>query len=171
MAITDELREQVRRNWDHECGMTRELLAIADRIDAEHEKAVRDGYNDGYDAGFASADDWYADHADELEEHGWVALPRDADGVPIRVGDEMAWETGERIRVASMEYNGHGWLMRDYMGDPHHLYNARHYHAPTVEDVLREFALACEDEGNAGPAVMRLAAEYAKRLRLAEGVE
>ena len=39
---------------------------------------------------------------------------------------------------------------------------------PTVDDVLTEFALACEDAGNAGPEVARIAAEYAKRLTLAK---
>ena len=40
----------------------------------------------------------------------------------------------------------------------------RHYTPPTVEDVLEEFAqmyIACNDKGTI--------AEYAKRLRLAEG--
>lgn len=46
-------------------------------------------------------------------------------------------------------------------GDKHH------HHAPTVEDVLREYALKCEEAGNSGPEVKRLAAEYAARLMLA----
>lgn len=38
----------------------------------------------------------------------------------------------------------------------------------SITDVLREFALACEDAGNAGPEVERIVAEYATKLRLAE---
>lgn len=69
MSITDELREWVRDGKGS-------LLAIADRIDAEHEAKVSywqgGSYKDGYDEGFASADDWLAQHEDAMAEHGWV---------------------------------------------------------------------------------------------------
>jgi len=100
MSITDELRERIDAvcrvsGWD-----CKRLIAIADRIDSEHEEALReaytkgredgigvankadmraeylrgrnDGWDEGYDAGFASADDWCAQHEDAMAEHGWV---------------------------------------------------------------------------------------------------
>ena len=86
-SITDELRE-----WVHEAendgvifvdpdsprSDIPELLGIADRIDAEHEKAIRELNN-------------LADAS--------VLLPVDADGVPIHVGDRMAFEDGEEFDV------------------------------------------------------------------------
>ena len=107
----------------------------------------------------------------------YVKLPVDADGEVIHVGDVM-----ENLRlepplhhmftVYGIHYRAYGRecvLTQD--GYPTILYRAsevRHHTPPTVEDVLREFALACEDAGNAGPEVERIAADFAKRLRLAE---
>lgn len=73
--ITGELRAWMKgstlSSWAAE-----HLTAIADRIDAEHEAKVSywQGacYKDGYDEGFASADDWFAQHEDAIAEHGWV---------------------------------------------------------------------------------------------------
>lgn len=73
MSITSELRK-----WGYGfCGDTYDVVtAIADRIDAEHEAKVSywqgASYKDGYDEGFASADDWLAQHEDAMAEHGWV---------------------------------------------------------------------------------------------------
>ena len=59
MSITDELREYAL-GWDEGNRVRRDLTAIADRIDAEHESKVSfwqdASYKDGYDEGFASAD-------------------------------------------------------------------------------------------------------------------
>lgn len=86
MSITDELREWAARelaSWK----MARErydaLAAIADRIDAEHERMFLD-----LTSGMEPMD------AEHMAEHGWVKLPVDADGVPIRVGDTVE-EVGE----------------------------------------------------------------------------
>ena len=73
MSITSELRE-----YAHDCcaRIDDDIHAIADRIDAEHEAALKQernkGFTDGYDMGFASADDWLAQHEDAMAEHGWV---------------------------------------------------------------------------------------------------
>jgi len=75
MSITDELREWFKDRLSMGNGYA-ELTAIADRIDAEHEAKVSywqgASYKDGYDEGFASADDWLAQHEDAMAEHGWV---------------------------------------------------------------------------------------------------
>ena len=176
MSITDELRERI----DDEAlllSTRRELWNIADRIDAEHESKVSywqdASYKDGYDEGFASADDYFTDKRETLKEHGWVKLPVDADGVPLKVGDVVTMQLlfgGESkpLVVDRMELS-HGrdgdlWCIaldtdKGCWNQPSLM---RHYTPPTVEDVLEEFAqmyIACNDKGTI--------AEYAAKLRLA----
>lgn len=114
-----------------------------------------------------------AKNREEIEVFGvaYIPLPLDADGVPVRVGDVMectAWHGEDSFEVRAMRVDEAGWELSDRLGDRFHPYDTRHHHKQTVEDVLWEFAVACEDAGNAGPEVARLAAEYAARLRLAE---
>lgn len=110
----------------------------------------------------------------ELEER-FIELPVDADNVPIKVNDEMesVHRPKEVFIVKRLKYSEkHGWMIggaaRDDLSE-YGLYapfNCHHYKPPTVEDVLREFALACEDAGNAGPEVKRIAEKFAERLQL-----
>lgn len=191
MAITDELREYIDSHLyvGARClgGWKEVALLIADRIDAEHERQTREEYqrgvNDGYDMGFASADDWLAQHEDAMAEHGWIRLPLDADGEVVRIGDVMVMAShpfgceDKPLVVDRMELSRgmHGEVWCLALDTDRSCWTQaavlRHHHAPTVEDVLREFALACEDAGNAGPEVERIAAEFAARLRLAEEVD
>ncbi len=165
MSITDELRERARSAKPIS---RKDLFAIADRIDAEHEAKVSywqgASYKDGHDEGFASADDWLAQHEDAMAEHGWIRLPKDADGEPWHIGDV----TENGVVVNAMELDSHGWifLCQDDIDPSIH----RHYHAPTVEDVLREFAdEVYADADNEIRDRDFLCAKYAKRLTLAEG--
>ena len=154
MSITDELRKWARDNTvqgevlttypvQHPVqGTLESLLAIADRIDAE------------------------------LAER-YMELPVDADGVPIHVGDELegyGYTSGGAYCKAVM-----GWgVMAGEREQPYRnwlMWSAdalRHHRPPTVEDILREFALRAirESEGNYGD-LDETCAEYAKRLRLA----
>lgn len=172
MSITDELREWM---FDHTVNCSDDriaLVAIADRIDAEHESKVSywqdASYRDGYDEGFASADDYFTDKRETLKEHGWVKLPVDADGVPIHVGDVMEWCDPDGEVTVTCEVDAVGvecffaWDGANgrYAQKCANVY--RHHHPPTVEDVLEEFAqmyIACNDKGTI--------AEYAAKLRLA----
>ena len=87
MSITDELREYAKGRTDYR--PRERLLAIADRIDRqcwrECDKAYIKGFCDGTDA--------------DKNAMGYVKLPVDADGVPIHVGDRMAFEDGEEFDV------------------------------------------------------------------------
>lgn len=180
MSITDELRSWAARRlagWKMLREEHDELTAIADRIDAEHDKALNSvddaydsGYNVGYDEGFASADDWLAQHEDAMAEHGWIRLPKDADGEPIHVGDEVEeidCDGGHRVVELRMCESG-WWVTANGICRRPHKY--RHYHAPTVEDVLREFANEVyADADNEIRDRDFLCAKYAKRLTLAEG--
>ena len=176
MNITDELREWAKDNTLQDIvlttyppqhavhGVLETLLAIADRIDAEHESKVG-----------CTADEW------AYWESTHVELPKDADGEYIHIGDVMVSKDGNLHKVDSLTRNpiwfdyewsirlallndgvGAGSLVR-YRPD-----TLRHYHAPTVEDVLREMADRCyadEDEPRDRDAIV---AEYAAKLQLRE---
>lgn len=173
MNITDELREYANIATDRDIYAGARLCKIADRIDAAHERALRESY----DCGYASADDWLAKHEDAMAEHGWIRLPVDADGVPVHVGDDLDGLHYEGGTVTGIQYglaaNGtiielvavrpHGWDTATWR-DPEEY---RHHHVPTVEDVLREFA----DEVKRCCDTQDTIAEYAARLRLAEEVD
>lgn len=146
----------------------RVLLEIAEAFEVEHAEAYAKAYDDGYDEGFASADDWLGQHEEAMAEHGWVKLPKDADGMTIRVGDVMEWPDGKTFDVVGI---GDGVLFyienADGPADWTGASTKRHHHEPTVEDVLREMAdriYADEDEPRSRDAIV---AEYAQRLRLA----
>jgi hypothetical protein len=127
--ITAELREYFGDCYLFRYGDVRErLTAIADRIDEAHE-ALRDqldtserqkesyredlltanrrvhaSYNDGFDDGYASADDWLAQHEDAMAEHGWVKLPVDADVMVEFVTDCESAQDGEDKTAVLKEY-------------------------------------------------------------------
>jgi len=145
MSITDELREWVRYGKGS-------LLAIADRIDAEYQKAIRELNN-------------LAD--------GCVLLPVDADGEYIRIGDVM-----ENIVCPSVhrEVTGvgvecfYGWDENNGRYSQFDVNCYRHHHAPTVEDVLREFySRYCKTKPKKEDDA--ILAEYAAKLRLAGDAE
>lgn len=183
MSITDELRRwaEDRAFVMGESGFARRIADFCDRIDAEHEALLADArkraYNAGFDAGFASADDWLAQHEDTMAEHGWVRLPLGEDGEPIRIGelvDERLPFGGyaKPAPVDGMELyryaNGYGWMVKldaenRALVSPKLL---RHHRKPTVEDVLRELLGAWEDTLTS-EGVDVIVSEYAAKLRLA----
>lgn len=103
-----------------------------------------------------------------------ISLPLDADGVPIRVGDVVrlteSWRDLTVLGVGIVDAHERSWGVFVREGNDYVWYNAEflHHHAPTVEDVLAKFALACEDADNAGLEVARIIAEYAAKLKLAD---
>ena len=151
--ITDELRGFMDGADGYELWCPRhkkDLLAIADRIDEEYEKAIRELNN-------------LADAS--------VLLPVDADGVPIRVGDMLRFksETCDKVFTAtSVEWNGSRWMLMASDGGSVG-YGGFDYlhHVPTPEDVLREFAeRVCNSGHQWGLDADAIIAEYAKRLQL-----
>lgn len=158
MRITDELREwtshhEPYRSELYNAQLADELTAIAARIDAEHERTLGEW------------DYWESTH---------IALPKDADGEAIHFGDEMVAPNGTRGRVVSFHKASPkiDFVSIAFDGYPRQLYwchECRHYHAPTVVDVLREFAneLNRRQRGPESFDPFELFAEYAKRLKLA----
>lgn len=169
MSITDELREWMRVVLTDDDP----AHAIADRIDAEHEEKVSywQGacYEDGYKEGLA-------DNEDAMAEHGWVKLPVDADGEVIHIGDVMEWVpydedypsvVREVAAVGADVFFAWDKANRRYEQCEAHAY--RHYHEPTVEDVLREFVERWHDTHH--DDIPALFAEYAARLQLRSDAE
>ena len=173
MSITDELRKYADK-VDAVYGkfsISAMMRDIADRIDERHERELREQYNDGFDEGFASADDWDDDHADALAEHGWVKLPVDADGKVIRIGDKMVcdYTYGETITVlgfgAQNDHDDDQGVFA-HNGDECCWFNAdclHHVERPTVEDVLREFGMCWDDPAHYAKG--ELVETYADRIR------
>ena len=96
-----------------------------------------------------------------LAEQGLMRLPVDADGEPIHVGDEMLDFEHNRVTVKWVYPGGYMYFENDdYMTvinpELHH-----HYHALTIEDVLREFG----DEVQRCCDTENTIAEYAAKLR------
>jgi hypothetical protein len=185
MSITDELRKEARGfgRYVYTAPQADCLTSIADRIDAEHEAKVSywqsASYKDGYDEGFASADDWLAQHEDAMVEHGWVKLPVDANGKYIHAGDVLDGY-GKTIEVVELRHGRSGWLLISRDGNGYDdTFVFTHHHEPTVEDVLRDVVTLCHNTWKEESPfhfydvddVMKSGsiAEFASRLRLAEG--
>lgn len=152
MSITDELRTYTGDFYLRRYKDVREKLeAIADRIDAEHERQLGVLYRDMSDA-------------------EWVRLPVDADGVPINIGDVLTdgaeFESEGVVKCLMLDKSGwfvgfgNGWTDAK-------IHEWRHYHKPTVEDMLWELlgkiSPSMEDE-EAVPIVKA----YAEKLSLAD---
>jgi hypothetical protein len=103
-----------------------------------------------------------------------MTFPRDADGKAIRIGDELCgygYPNGgvrckaivnERTILAGTDDAPYrDWLMWD-------AWSCRHYHKPTVEDVLREFAVAMSERMHLSNGVATTSAEYAPKLQVKE---
>ena len=103
-----------------------------------------------------------------------MTFPRDADGKAIRIGDELCgygYPNGgvrckaivnERTILAGTDDESyHDWLMWD-------AWSCRHYHKPTVEDVMREFVIALDKRMHLSNGVATTIAEYAPKLQVKE---
>ena len=114
---------------------------------------------------------------ENMAESGWIRLPIDADGEVIHIGDLVdeklpfggyaapaPIDTMELSRGAS----GYGWMVK-LDAENRALINPkllRHHRAPTVEDVLREFAAEVETAGGVMELPDATLAEYAAKLAL-----
>lgn len=102
---------------------------------------------------------------DELAER-YMPLPVDMYGVPIRLHDKMEAGDGmtfpvKSIHFTSEDWDDGSWWVNEARFNPKEL---RHYHEPTIEDVLQEFGDwyaytkgGCDEDG--------IIAEYADKLR------
>ncbi len=162
--ITDELRAYTESQikWlDMTKVHYRNLLEIADHIDAEHEKSIVDALlNDGLPM------------SDEvMAKNGWILLPVDADGEYIHIGDVMDSKVdylfdGKPFMVRAMVLCEDGWEAADgRFGNRYKPDSLHHHKPPTIEDVMVEFATDwdCAPDGEDKEAVLK---EYAAKLQL-----
>lgn len=164
MSITDELRKyaDVAEGLSAIPVATR-LRDIADRIDAEHERALAEQH-DSLTVGMESMTD------EAMAEHGWVKLPKDADGEVIHFGDVLD-QFGTPVTVIAMSDPDQGDCMLrvtiDGLEDTWVRACKMRHHKPTVDDVLGEFACAYDDANGDEQKRLDLLAEYAPKLRKA----
>ena len=172
MSITDELRDWVLNHYTGWQSKQAEGLAIADRIDEEHGRAVRQARADAFGERYVNIDSWLSQNEREMAKHGWVKLPVDADGMPIHIGDEMRADSEPRYskhKVVGIELRESGGWSIDLLGyglsalRPECSY---HHRTTTVEDVLNEMLDAFCSNDIRTPC--QLVADYAKRLTLKE---
>ena len=125
-------------------------------------RRVRDAHEREVDGGIDAMTDA------ELADHGLVRLPVDADMVTIRVGDTLDCY-GKTIEVVEMRYGRGGWVLISRDGSGYaDTFAFVHHHAPTVEDVLREFGdKVCNSGHQWGLDAAGTIAEYSAKLRLA----
>lgn len=162
MSITDELRECIRtasrsyedaRNPYNDREILHipeeELTAIADRIDAEYQKAIRELNN-------------LADAS--------VLLPVDADGVPIHVGDVMEGEKigggfGDPFEVVGyIMSNGEFEPMDEHKCPRKHVY-LRHHQPDSWENIIADAAnFALDTQHTAGRISLEPFVERCRRL-------
>lgn len=172
MSITEELRTEARGfgEYLYTSEQAQRFLGIADRIDAEHERRCNEQYACGAEDGISASIE-----ALVIQTHGFIELPKDADGEYIHLGDVMEWCNGS-FTVHELKLTEDGWQT----WDSEHGYTVhadeciRHHHAPTVEDVLREFAMRTDEIPNDASGIepfKALVADFAKRLRLAGDAE
>ena len=151
-----------------------EFASRCDAIDAVHGNLERE--NAAIKASVAHAYASGYEYA-EQDRDGWVELPKDADGVPIHIGDKVTcarsvWEvTG--LRLTGLAWGVCCTIFNDHGGSGTSVYppcDLRHYHAPTVEDVLLELLDEAE-HFHSLEEEREAIAEYAAKLRLAGDAE
>ena len=109
---------------------------------------------------------WYL--ADRIDRE-MVELPKDADGVTIRVGDTLDGY-GKTIEVVEMRYGRGGWVLISRDGSGYaDTFAFAHRHAPTVEDVLQKLLEQAVGYSDAHTTVaLNAIAEYSAKLQLRE---
>ena len=122
MSITDELREWAKKltHWWYDpvkgeytyttgtmspsidaVRLDGNITAIADRIDEQAERESEAAWRRGYERGEDEAEFEDLDGLRKEVQADWVPLPKDADGVPIRIGD--------RVRIGRTEFEAIGF--------------------------------------------------------------
>lgn len=166
MSITDELRELADVSWIIGRSASRtvsEIIEIADRIDAEHEKSLDEQFK-ALTIGMEPMTD------ENMAKHGWIRLPKDANDEYIHIWGRMEHiELGYVCEVIAVgvdcfiAWNTHANRYCQYDSK---LF--RHHHEQTVEDVLRQ-VIACANNGTHVHGALdteQIIAEYAAKLQL-----
>lgn len=174
--ITGELRSRAARklaSWKITREEYDEVEHLCDAIDAIHASLEREN---------ASLKAELDRVLGEQDRDGWVELPKDADGEHVHVGDVLTddAEFKSEGKVMRLMLEDDGWMAGFGRGGwtKPSIHEWHHYHAPTVEDVLREMHAKLDevialyvgeaiDSSERDRDEARIFAEYAAKLRLA----
>lgn len=124
MSITDELRDWVSNQY-----RVNRLrgFAIADRIDAEHEKELEEQFN-------ALTIDMEPMTEESMAEHGWIRLPKDG------LEAEAAKLNAENAKLWELCLDAHQWMDRAmYDG------SARRHEYESITDRMRELGIEVDE--------------------------
>ncbi len=157
MSITDELRAYTFIITEEGSSMLRRLTDIADRIDAEYEKALSEQ---------PCTIDMVPMTDERMAEHGWVRLPKDADGEYVHIGDVMVYADGNTCPMKVVALVPPSVFQTE--DGPRYADMCRHK-PTTVEDVLQEMLYKSHiyDEREM-ELLPDLIAEYASKFQLKE---
>ena len=167
MKSVDKLRELGSQYHDRIIFFKEEFDKCLDAIEEEGRTRYGTEYTDELYQ-FARRVEVAANDRDDVTLFGvdYTALPEDAEGNTIHVGDVMEWDNGT-FTVHELKVTEDGWTTWDEQhGYTVHADECRHHHAPTVEDVLREFV----DEFNRDDTELsdgEIIERFAAKLRLA----
>ena len=163
MSITDELRKWAHGPDEGDDWLDR-IDEFCDHIDAEHEREVTMARGEAVtELGYKVVSEY-------------VRLPVDARGELIRMGDVMDPRVdylfdGKPFTVRALVLCEDGWEAADgRFGNRYEPDSLHHHHAPTVEDVLREFGKGWYEQMS-GPETFDIAdyvERYAAKLQLRE---
>lgn len=163
MESVDKLRQHIESECVY-CGGRKDLLDIADRIDAEHGKvlheAIRNALANGEKRGLRQIADTH------------MPLPVDADGVPIRIGDELepTDECGMRATVNGINLTDDGcWVFTGVIGRRPH--KCRHVKPDTPDSWERiiEDVRSMDGCGSLGEFMERHGADFVARCKALAG--
>lgn len=136
--------DAIHRSLEQENERLRDALEHSNDYDAGYKA----GHTVGFDEGFASADDWLAEHEGAMEDHGWIKLPLDADGEPIHIGDWIVNQdipdvSNQEQKVAAITPASVYWWSE---GRCHWRYShlVRHYRPDTFESIIEDAFYAGE---------------------------
>ena len=157
---------------------TERLAAERDRWRKNAEEEYQRGYDDACAELSARWINYTDRHAGELAEAGWVRLPVDCDGEPIRIGDRLdgygiVAEVRELTLINGPDY---GWVIVERNGE--RFYDSAafgHHRDVTADDLVAEVANRAAglsaslyegsmDSAGYAKAMADLVGEYAGRL-------
>jgi len=178
MRSIDNLREYALTAASVNATTRAVLAGYVDEIEREVEELRDRDYRNGREDAegaveFADRLKAAVDKREDVTIFGvdYTALPLDADGVPIHVGDVLDGYS-KTIEVVELRYGRSGWVLISRDGNGYADCAAfTHHHAPTVEDVLTEMVAKVIERGELTNGAAQTIAEYAAKLRLAEGVD
>ena len=117
-----------------------------------------EGYARGYSAGYDMGSDSKKADMEELLGDGYAALPLDADGKPVHVGDWVRdLNEDEPYGVAELRLDRYGWTALSDDGDRYVPTQCRHYKPDSIENVVRD---ALDGRTTEDEAVARIRAIY-----------